>query len=970
MGNRNMAAALAIIMIVAPACVPDGTGTAPPSKTGRTPPVYGDWNILEDTVISSDVFVNGNITVLPTVRLRIDNTATCTARAIGAEPSRFHVMVGATVAIANGSRLFVDIYESEPGTGLSLTGGSMLLAREALNATVGQPTVYDSSISVAAGEGEDAVLRINCSSWGDFQRSNLSVGAGAGDAGAPGRDGLAGGSALLHLVNAQLSGCNLSAIAGTGGDGGPPPDDSFSQGKGGTGGSVSARLDLSYISESRIDLRAGAGGDGPAGNAISSKGPRSGGPGGRGGEATLAWNGANLLFSDSVLFLTAGDGGSGGDGADAPGGLSDGGNGADGGAGGTASTRANDSGTFTFIDSRFTSAGGSGGPAGHSGLATGGGREGGAGNGGAGGAARFGLDLRDSFTGTSSALGMQGGTGGAGGTGPLAGEGGAGGRADQNITIETVSATARLLLERFTISSTGGRGGDGGTEFSTGSLTGIPGRGGAGGGSGISVEAEGNIRARETTIESEPGAGGASGMPSRAGATGPALVQLSTDEGNLTNCTVSRTIGHLDDQDRWTLINTRILAAEHFSISGKAIAEEYWVKRVTVKDVRGSAIMDGSVTVEVRRNGTLLESRRSNSRGESEFRLLDSLYTASGAQYRSYVLSAYDAFGRSSSPITVFWSPGIFVDLVLLNKPGPPLCWFTSPVPGNATTINANGYSGGDGMPRSFFLTGEARDSPQNDEPGIVGVQLRFGGAGPWLDLDFILQGDLAVWNQTWDVYRWAQGLLPAYPLGIIPLTIHARCFNGYFWSDDRSRGGSDTAVNVTVRLLSMPGPPPVIETTSPVRSTAYKTAEFESMGGKAVRFDARVAFTNGREVRRWAWCFDDTGGFREDFSSNVSPAASFVYPADREGEHLFAILKVFDNESARRVALLHAGVAYDEFGYDFDQNDGSTSVRVRILVRAPPDERQAQAPPYWALVVVAVGAGLGLWLLRVRKKK
>lgn len=971
MATKGMAAMLAILLMVAPGPLLAGNGNAatPPGREA-TPTARGEWEITGDTVIGYDYTLEGNVTVLSRATLRIEKASTFTAMGPGAERFRFRVMVGAAVEIANGSRLMVDAYESEPGTGLSITGGSRLSARSSLNATIGHPTVLDSSITVTSGEGEDARLGLNCSSWGDFQRSNLTITAGDGAAGEPGKAGQGGGRADLFLGNAQLYSCNITAHAGSGGDGGPPRDDPFSQGTGGAGGSVSARLDISYISGCRIAIGAGWGGNGPGGKSGSPGGPGSGGTGGRGGDAALAWSGANLLLSDTQVDIGAGAGGHGGDGADAPTGSFNGGNGADGGAGGTASVSVSGAGTFTFLDSRLSTDGGAGGAAGRFGPASGEGTDGASGAGGGGGGALCTIEVQDMITGTNSSLSGQGGSGGTGGTGPLAGAGGPGGGSSLSVAVVTGSTFATALLDDFLLSSGGGPGGSGGRPFPTGNTAGIPGRGGLGGASALHVDAEGSIRAEGSSLRCEPGSGGSSSDPNQHGTAGQQSQVLSTERGDLSNGSVSQTIGPVDGEDRWTLVNTRIAATEHFNVSGKGAAEEYWTKRVTVKDVGGSAIMDGSATVEVRRNGTLLESRRSNSRGESEFQLLDALYTASGVQYRSYVLSAHDTRGRASQQITVFWTPDLFIDLVLVSKQKAPLCTFARPAPGNATTINVTEYAGPNGTRLPFFITGESRDNPLNDEPRIENVQLRFGETGRWMDLDFRLLGDRAVWNFTWDIYPWAEGNLAAYPLGIIPLAIYARSFNGYNWSDDLSRGGSVTVVNPTVRLLRLPGPPPDIETASPARSTAVKTAGVEVLSGKQVTFNARVALTNGLQVLRWAWCFDDTGGFREDFRSNLSPAASHVYPADQEGQDFFAILKVYDNESARRVELLRAGVAYDEFGYDFDPQDGSTSVRIRVLVKAPPGERPGQAPPYWALAVVAAGVGIGILLLRVRKKK
>ena len=61
------------------------------------------------------------------------------------------------------------------------------------------------------------------------------------------------------------------------------------------------------------------------------------------------------------------------------------------------------------------------------------------------------------------------------------------------------------------------------------------------------------------------------------------------------------------------------------------------------------------------------------------------------------------------------------------------------------------------------------------------------------------------------------------------------------------------------------------------------------------------------------------------------------TFPVRKRDYSVELVCKAFDDQCRRRVELLQAGVAYDEFGYDFDKNDGSIMVMLRVYVPRPP---------------------------------
>jgi hypothetical protein len=957
----------AIVSLLVLPCIQVPAGGDASKGRAANPPAAGDWDITGEVMVDSNLQFYGNVVVEPLAYLNITNGARLS---VGGSPQRYTVtlMYGASLNILGGSTLACDAFEAMSGSGIHLAGGSTLSTRGDLRATFNHPAVLDSTILVSAPPGGDAVLRINCSTWGDFQRSNITVLAGDGVGGGPAMPGGRGGNATVVLENAPLYRCNLTARAGRGCDGGQGAGTFMSGGDGGGGGDLSATLNFSYISETSIDLEAGGGGGGPSGLSFSQHNGGDGGRGGDGGNAVLAWNGTNLLLSASSLVLQAGKAGFAGNGGDALSAACTGGRGGDGGRGGTAEPSVRAQGTVTILDSSISVLAGTGSAGGMYGAPGGAGTAGAAGRGGAGGGANFSMGLLDAFSASNSSISVAAGSGGAGGSGSVAENGGPGGGAGLQISVQTVNSPASFAMERRALAARGGAGGAGGVEISNG--TGRAGGGGRGGDAGITIAAEGSFLANETSIDCAQGPGGTARPSAAPGEPGAASIRFLTEIAYLSNSSCSRTIGPVGEWALWTLDSTRIGAEPHFSFTGRGIAEEYWTKRVGVKDVDGHPIMDGSATVEVRHNGTLVDRRRTNTRGEAEFRLLDTVYTLAGPQYRSYTLSAHDTRGRFSQNMSVFWEPDFYVELVLLSKGSAPSCTFLSPEPQNQTIINASAFTGIGEDRKAYTISGEAADSPSNDDPDIRQVQLRFGDPAPWLDAALRLDGGRWLWNCSWDVQLWASQQLARYPLGIMPVAIYARSYNGYFWSDDSARGGEPVFVNVTVRLLSMPPAPLSIEITSPKEARPGWTTEVDVVAGRSVAFNARAAAGGSTHVVRWVWCFDDTAGFREDYVSNESPAANHSYPRGRQNEFVYAILKVYDNESQRRAALLRAGVGYGEFGYDFDPADGSVSVKIKINIRPEPAAEQTPVLWPWEVLGILVLAGAAIsWFLRRRRK-
>jgi hypothetical protein len=257
--------------------------------------------------------------------------------------------------------------------------------------------------------------------------------------------------------------------------------------------------------------------------------------------------------------------------------------------------------------------------------------------------------------------------------------------------------------------------------------------------------------------------------------------------------------------------------------------------------------------------------------------------------------------------------------------------------------------------------------------PTIERVEVRIGD-GDWnvANLTVVLSNHYK-WNLIWDIYHWAEEQLKRYPAGFIPCPIYARAWNGFSWSDDLEQGGYIVRANFTVRLLRLPPKPPEVQITRPVPSPFngainIYNASFE----KLISFDGIVIKNYGTKVIRYEWYFDAASG-KPGFSSPVSPACNRSFPITRNGEYFEVWLKVFDNESARRVELYRAGVSYDEFRYEFDANDGSTCVKLRIHVRDRTDPPPPPPPhnfwPFVFLCALVVVVYLGFMLAAQRQR-
>ena len=243
-----------------------------------------------------------------------------------------------------------------------------------------------------------------------------------------------------------------------------------------------------------------------------------------------------------------------------------------------------------------------------------------------------------------------------------------------------------------------------------------------------------------------------------------------------------------------------------------------------------------------------------------------------------------------------------------------------------------------------------------NPNSNISRVELKIGADGDWFAVNFTPTGSgYYRFSYSWDVYHWAEAKLGTYPLGIIPCPIHARAFNDFLWGND--------SVNLTVRLVKIPPPPPKI-----ISITAYPVvvngtlgrqtwngdvATFQIPFENTIHFEAVVRVNRELKIIRFDWCFDDSSGYHVDYSSPDCSTATATYSIDQLGEYITVLLQVFDNMSATRAALYRAGVPYSEFGYDFNTFDGSGVVKLRIRIVDPPP--QPKEPDNTKLIVAGI---------------
>jgi hypothetical protein len=382
-------------------------------------------------------------------------------------------------------------------------------------------------------------------------------------------------------------------------------------------------------------------------------------------------------------------------------------------------------------------------------------------------------------------------------------------------------------------------------------------------------------------------------------------------------------------------------------ITENGTVEEYMGDlNVRVQDIWGNIITDGSVNVTVYLDGKLLAWKGSDASGLAVFSFITKRYTAKETwSFSGSVNATRDGGGYSNAVHTNGYGN---ITVTINSKWFPPFRGIISPDNRTSPIIDASQFIRPDGRTELFLIEGIAWDNPRNPMPTIERVEVRIGD-GDWnvANLTVVLSNHYE-WNLTWDVYRWAEEQLKRYPAGIIPCPIYARAWNGFSWSDDLEQGGSTVCVNMIVTLLKIPPRPPDIAIIMAPNVTAipYETP---------ITFTGVVVRSYGTKIIRWEWCFDPESGYHPDFSSPDCSTVTTSFPRERRGEFFEIILKAYDNESARRVELYQAGVPYDEFGYDFDPNDGSISVKLRVYITDPPDRDKRHPPDFWPLVFLLV---------------
>jgi len=585
-----------------------------------------------------------------------------------------------------------------------------------------------------------------------------------------------------------------------------------------------------------------------------------------------------------------------------------------------------------------------------------------AGEGGIGGSSTCVMTMVDSFVSTNSSIHVASGSGGSGGAGSAAAKGGTGGTGRLTFDIAklttdpTFSATKRSLVSR------GGNGGDGGKGQGTGQTPGQPGDGGKGGGARIEVISPEDIKSvlfDHVEVACDPGSGGLATYPAKPGNPGVGEIFLETTYMHAGNSTFTERMGPVDGNDFWRYDNCLIPESEPFNVSEAGVAEVWYALVTYVKDVNGVLITDGSVTVELTKVGSPSpeDVKRTDSFGKAEFQKMGARYLANPEEtvrIVTYVAVAYADDGNATKPLSVQLTGDKSVDLFLIQKSNLPTATIESPNDKITPILYASNWLRTNGTTEAFIIEGTAADSVLNTIQNIAYVEIRIGD-GQWTTVDLTMPTFNSYrWTYSWDIYNWSLDQLSMHPLGIIPATITARSYNERFYSNEARQ-------NITVYLLRIPSPLPEVMITLPVPSTEETINSTEVGYEKMVAFDARVVNSTGTRIIKWAWCFDDSNGYHEDYSSPYYPSTNVSYMRDQNDKYMFVILKVFDNESARRVELLRGGVSYNEFKYDFDQNDGSTIVKLRMhILPIPPPEPDPWYVQY-RLYLLSVGCVIGL---------
>lgn len=956
--------AIIVLQPAIPTFIDQASAVPFPSGGRAEPPVNGSqWDITTVQNITTDVDFAGNITILNNAQLRIMNGARLRILTNDAFHYLISVETGGSVQVENNSILDADHYKADNSTGLTVQGGSIVRARGLFDAQ-SNCFINDSSISVTGSSGKSpgedgspARLVLNPNGKSDQIKNcvlTVTAGDGASAVDLTGMAGGAGGDATLMMHSHDFSTVRATVRSGHGGNGGTGGGTSVAGGAGGRGGNLALQMNGEIVADTVITGLTGYGGNGSIGYNSPNGDGGQGGRGGDGGSVDFRWNGAAIDISSSNISVIAANAGRGGDGGVAQT-RGNGGSGGDGGTGGSVAAAIESKGTFTISDSSINFLAGFGPTGGNYGRASSssGFVDGRAGEGGAGGSATCGINLTDSFSSTNSSLMAVAGDAGNGGAGSAGAKGGTGGTGRLSFGITGLTTEPTFSCKLRSLVSRGGKGGDGGRGQGTALKPGQPGDGGKGGGARLEIISGADIKSVDISgaeLACDPGAPGAAVPPADYGNPGVGDIYIMTKSLLMRNCTVTQRMWPVDDNDLWVLESTKIPESDPFAVSEGGVAEVYYRLRCNVKDINGNLITDGSATVDIKLNGETVGVSQTNSFGWAEFLKLGARYVANPEEtvrIITYVASAVSEDGNFTKPVSVQLTGDKTVDLVLIQKSHLPVAAVESPNDKITAIIYATNYLRDNGTTEPYSIEGSAADSVFNTEQSITNVEIRIGD-GPWISVNLTMPNfNSYKWTYSWDIYNWALDQLTRFPLGIIPAPIAARSFNERFYSNEVQQ-------NITVYLLRIPPPLPVVVITKPVPSTRENPNSTEVNYEKSIPFDARVINASGTRIIKWAWCFDDLEGYW-NYSSPYFPSTNVSYNRDQNDKYMYAILKVFDNESARRVELLRGGLSYSEFKYDFEP-DGSTIVRLRIHVLPIPPPPQ---PPWWLAYSSFIAAGI-----------
>jgi hypothetical protein len=600
----------------------------------------GDWNITEETVIEGkELIVTGDINVGQMVTLTIIDS---TIRINNSVPHQFTMRVGAGATLTVvGSDLHLDMFESEPSSGLDLSGttlvstsGTCLLRSKSLFAD--EVTFSNIAPTDDPGpHGQDAVLVLDGQVNSEFRNVTiLNKGGDAGQTG-PGADGAQGGSSYLYSNVSNWYDCTIRCTAGLSGGGGLGLIGN-SGGSGGLGGHVELWLRTSLMHGVVIEVMASDGGIGARGSRNTAGNGGDGGNGAMGGAAMVSMVTDFLELMDCSITALSGNGGSGGNGGEAIDG--DGGVAGEGADGGDATITIQCSGDIQMKGVTMDSIGGEGGYGGDYGRL-----EGGTGTfgvprpGGDGGDATVQVSTDGSMVTSDLNITARGGAGLDGGGGYDQGEwGGSGGDGEVAVHAEgTVNATDLYLY------AYGGTGGPGGPAFSD-----IRGNGGDGGDARVQFDGALRTYARYFELWALAGEGGLGNKAIYDGQDGINILDIDTLLLEAWEGTFHHSLDDLHGEAKGYLYN--VIFDMEFGIhvlpmASAEIWEYYSLDLQLMSDVPSGTpdyLVDWDVHIFDVETGAVMKAQKTDREGRVRFWILAFHYTSEKVSYHGSIIVA------------------------------------------------------------------------------------------------------------------------------------------------------------------------------------------------------------------------------------------------------------------------------------------------------------------------------------------